>query len=118
MLLLSLQPLSQQSWAGQLTPVAANEPFWASSRDAPGLVAAGQAVYAPAGTIAPQVEPAFTAHGSPGFAAGTSNATPPGPPVISAVIDGGGSGGSRAGVLDGGRSAPGYPAGTIDEGGA
>ena len=74
-LLVSVVPLSQQSWAGQLQPVAANEPFWASSRDVPGLIAAGQAIYAPSGTVAPPVEPAWCAHGTPGFAAGTSNST-------------------------------------------
>lgn len=72
-LMVSLQPLSRSSWAGQLTPVAANEAFWAMSRDAPGLVADGQAVYAPPDTVAPPIEPAWTAHGSPGFGAGTSN---------------------------------------------
>jgi hypothetical protein len=75
-LMVSVVPLSQQSWAGELSPVAANVPFWASSRDAPGLVAAGQAIYAPSGTIPPPVEPAYTAHGTPGFAAGTSNSSP------------------------------------------
>jgi hypothetical protein len=72
-LMVSLQPLSRSSWAGQLTPVAANEVFWASSRDAPGLAADGQAEYAPPGTIAPPVEPPRTVHGQPGFGAGTSN---------------------------------------------
>lgn len=72
-LMVSLKPLSQSSWAGQLTPIAANQVFWAMTRDAPGLVANGQAVYAPPGTIAPSPEPRYTAHGSPGFGAGTSN---------------------------------------------
>ena len=74
-LMVSLQPLSQSSWAGQLPPVASGEVFWASSRDAPGLVADGQAIYAPPGTVAPPVEPQWTAHGTPGFGAGTSNCT-------------------------------------------
>jgi hypothetical protein len=72
-LMVSLKPLTQFSWAGQLSPVAANVVFWAMTRDAPGLVANGQAVYAPPGTVAPQVEPKWTAHGQPGFGAGTSN---------------------------------------------
>jgi hypothetical protein len=75
-LMVSLQPLTQSSWAGQLPPVGAGEAFWASSRDAPGLVANNQAEYAPPGTIAPPVEPARTVHGSPGFGAGTSNCSP------------------------------------------
>ena len=105
-LLVSVVPLSQQSWAGQLQPVAANEPFWASSRDVPGLIAAGQAIYAPSGTIAPPVEPPYTAHGTPGFAAGTSNSSSPGPPVIPALIDAGRASGSSAYVISGG-TAPG-----------
>jgi len=74
--MISLQPLSQSSWAGQLTPVAEGAAFWALTRDAPGLVADGQAVYAPPGTVAPPVEPAHTVHGQPGFGAGTSNSSP------------------------------------------
>jgi hypothetical protein len=75
-LMVSLQPLSRSSWAGQLTPVTVGAAFWASSREAPGLVAAGQAEIAPPGTIAPPVEPPHTVHGSPGFGAGTSNSSP------------------------------------------
>ena len=74
-LMVSLQPLSQQAWSGQLPPIAANEPFWASSRDVPSLVAAGLAELAPPDTVAPPVEPAYTAWGSPGFGAGTSNSS-------------------------------------------
>ena len=75
-LMVSLQPLNRASWAGQLAPVAANTAFWAMTRDAPGLVADGQAVYAPPDTVAPPVEPPHTVHGSPGFGAGTSNSSP------------------------------------------
>ena len=74
-LMLALAPLSQSSWAGRLPDVATGEAFWASSRDVPSLVAAGLAELAPPDTVAPPVEPAYTAHGSPGFAAGTSNAS-------------------------------------------
>jgi len=74
-LMVSLQPLTQQCWAGKLPNISAGEPFWASSRDVPGLIATGQAAYAPAGTIAPPVEPPDTVHGTPGFAAGTSNSS-------------------------------------------
>ena len=73
--MVALQPLAQNSWAGYLPGVAAGQPFWASSRDVPGLLAAGQAEYAPEGTVMPPVEPPHTAHGSPGFGAGTSNCT-------------------------------------------
>jgi len=105
-LMLSAVPLSQQSWAGQLQAIAANEPFWASSRDVPALIAAGQATYAPPDTIAPPVEPPYTAHGTPGFAAGTSNSSSPGPPVIPALIDAGRASGSSTYVISGG-TAPG-----------
>ena len=74
--MVALADLSQSSWAGRLPNVAVNEAFWASSRDVPGLVAAGLAELAPEGTVAPPVEPAWTAHGTPGFGAGTSNSTP------------------------------------------
>jgi hypothetical protein len=72
-LLVALQPLTQQAWSEKLANIAIGEAFWASSREAPGLVANEQAEYAPEGTIAPPVEPAWTAHGIPGFGAGTSN---------------------------------------------
>jgi hypothetical protein len=75
-LMVALQPLEQGTWAGRLPNVGVNEAFWASGRDAVSLVAAGLAEYAPDGTIAPPPEPAFTAHGTPGFGAGTSNSSP------------------------------------------
>lgn len=66
--------LYQASWAGRLPDITTvGQVFWASSRDAPGLAAAGYASYAPEGTLAPPVEPPWTAHGSAGFGAGTSN---------------------------------------------
>lgn len=74
-LMLALAELSQSAWSGRLPNVANGEAFWASSRDVPSLIAAGLAEIAPNGTVAPPVEPAYTAHGSPGFAAGTSNAS-------------------------------------------
>lgn len=74
-LMIALTDLSQSSWAGRLPNVGANEAFWASARDAVSLVAAGQAEYAPPDTVAPPPEPAWTVHGSPGFAAGTSNSS-------------------------------------------
>jgi hypothetical protein len=115
-LMVSVVPLSQQSWAGQLQNVGTGQPFWASSRDVPGLVAAGQAVYAPSGTPAPPVEPAYTAHGTPGFAAGTSNSSSPGLPVLPSVLAGGPAGGSRTATVSGGGAAAAYPAGVVSGG--
>ena len=74
-LMIALQPLGQQTWAGKLPSVAVSEAFWASSRDVPSLIAASLAELAPPGTVAPPVEPAWCANGSPGFAAGTSNSS-------------------------------------------
>lgn len=74
-LMIALKPLSQSAWSGNLPDISVSAAFWASSRDVPGLIAAGLAELAPEGTIAPPVEPAWTAWGSPGFGAGTSNST-------------------------------------------
>lgn len=74
-LMVALQPLSQAAWSGRLPDVTAGEAFWASTRDSASLIAAGLAEVAPAGTAAPPAEPAWTAYGSPGFGAGTSNCT-------------------------------------------
>jgi hypothetical protein len=73
--MIALAELSQSSWAGRLPDVAIGQPFWASSRDVPSLIAAGLAENAPPGTVAPPVEPRYTAHGTPGFGAGTSNSS-------------------------------------------
>lgn len=74
-LLVALQPLTKSSWAGRLPNIAVGDAFWASGMEAPGLVAAGQAEIAPPDTVAPPAEPRYTAHGSPGFGAGTSNSS-------------------------------------------
>jgi hypothetical protein len=68
-------PLFQAAWSGRLPNVNAGEAFWASSLDAPDLVAAGLAELAPPDTVAPPVEPKWCAHGTAGFGAGTSNCT-------------------------------------------
>ncbi len=73
--MVALQPLYQASWSGRLPDVTTGEAFWASSLDAPSLAAAGLAELAPTGTVAPPAEPAWTAHGTAGFAAGTSNSS-------------------------------------------
>lgn len=74
-LLVALQTLSRWTWAGRTPDVTTGDAFWSDSREAPGLIAAGQAEIAPEGTVAPPAEPAYTAHGSPGFGAGTSNSS-------------------------------------------
>jgi hypothetical protein len=74
-LMIALTDLSQSAWSGLLPPVTAGEAFWANSRQVPSLTAAGQAELAPEGTPEPPHEPRYTAHGSPGFGAGTSNSS-------------------------------------------
>jgi hypothetical protein len=74
-LMVALAELSRSAWSGRLPNVSVSEPFWASSRDVPSLIAAGLAELAPPDTVAPPVEPAYTAWGSPGFGAGTSNSS-------------------------------------------
>lgn len=68
--------LNVSAWSGRLPNVNAGEAFWAPARNAVSLVAAGQAEYAPDGTIAPPPEPPHTVHGTPGVGAGTSNSSP------------------------------------------
>jgi hypothetical protein len=67
--------LKQYSQAGPLPKVAPGQAFWANSRQAPILASGGLATYAPPNTPAPSPEPAWTVHGVPGLAAGTSNAS-------------------------------------------
>jgi hypothetical protein len=74
-LMVALTDLYQATWSGRLPDVSTGEAFWASSLDAPSLAAAGLAEIAPEGTVAPPPEPRFTAHGSAGFGAGTSNSS-------------------------------------------
>lgn len=74
-LMIAQMKLSQYSQAGPLPPVLAGAAFWANSRQAPMLATAGQAVYAPPGTVPPAPEPGWTVNGQPGMAAGTTNAS-------------------------------------------
>jgi hypothetical protein len=74
-LLIALRELEQSTRSGRLPEVRAGHPFWARSKDAAGLVAAGLAAYAPAGTQL-RPEPPYTVSEVPGLAAGTSNASP------------------------------------------
>lgn len=122
-LLVALQPLTQSAWSGPLPDVSAGDPFWASSREAPTLVADGYAEYPPPGTVAPPPEPAWTVRGTPGFGAGTSNCSHPWTPSPGGTADGGWAPvpGPQAygGVIDGGPEADGgTPAGVLDGGGA
>jgi hypothetical protein len=120
MVSLSSEPLYQAAWSGRLPNVAIGEAFWASSRDVPGLLAAGLAELAPEGTPAPPAEPAWTAHGQPGFAAGTSNSSHQWVPSAGGTADGGGPAPAGqqdyGGVIDGGPPDGGTPAGTLDGG--
>jgi hypothetical protein len=68
--------LNRSAWSGRLPNVNAGEAFWAPARNAVSLVAAGQAEYAPDGTVAPPPEPPHTVHGTAGFGKGASNASP------------------------------------------
>lgn len=74
-LMRALQPLTKSAWSGRLPDIAVGDAFWSNTREAPALITAGQAEYAPPGTVAPPAEPRYTVHGSPGFAAGTSNSS-------------------------------------------
>jgi hypothetical protein len=74
-LMIALRELEQSARSGRLPEVLAGQPFWARAADAAWLVAAGLAAYAPAGTQL-RPEPPYTVSEVPGFARGTSNASP------------------------------------------
>lgn len=74
-LIIALARLSQQTSSGRPPDVPAGSPFWARSTDAAGLVVAGLAAYAPAGTTLRPSQP-WSVRGVPGSARGTSNASP------------------------------------------
>lgn len=75
-LMTALVPLQQTSWAGRLPNVAPGQPFWCKPIDVTPLTSAGYARAWQAGDpVAPAWEPAYTAHGIPGIAAGTTNAS-------------------------------------------
>ena len=120
--MIALAELSRSAWSGRLPDVAEGDPFWASSRDVPSLLAAGLAELAPPDTVAPPVEPAWTAHGQPGFGVGTSNSSHQWTPAPGGDVDGGPAytaSQSWSGVIDGGPDAAGGgPAGVIDGGDA
>jgi hypothetical protein len=75
-LMTALVPLQQTSWAGRLPNVAPGQPFWAKPHDVQPLASAGYArAWQQGDPPAPAPEPRFTAHGTPGVAAGTTNAS-------------------------------------------
>lgn len=75
-LMTALVQLQQTSWAGRLPNVAPGQPFWCKPADVAALESAGYARAWQAGDPpAPPFEPPWTAHGIPGIAAGTSNAS-------------------------------------------
>lgn len=75
--MVALRPLIQASWGGRLPNVTVGETFWASAADAGWLAANGYARAWVAGSDGPlpPPEPRWTAHGSAGFGAGTSNSS-------------------------------------------
>jgi hypothetical protein len=61
--------------AERLADIQPGSCFWARLDGAAGLIAAGQAAYAPAGTPWPLAEPPWTARGVAGAGRGTTNSS-------------------------------------------
>jgi hypothetical protein len=74
-LMIALATLGRYGQSGQLPPVQAGEAFFTRERETAGLVANGQAAYAPAATPLPRPEPPWTVRGVPGAGRATSNAS-------------------------------------------
>jgi len=75
-LMTALAVLCQSTWAGRLADVQPGQAFWARYADQAGLIEAGLARGWQAGDPpAPAPEPAYTAHGTAGFGAGTTNSS-------------------------------------------
>jgi hypothetical protein len=72
-LMIALVTVGRYDQSGQLPPVQAGEAFFVVERDTAGLVANGQAAYAPVGTPLPQPEPPWTVTMVPGLGRATSN---------------------------------------------
>lgn len=83
----ALTTLQQTSWAGRLPNVSPGQAFWCKPVDVQPLISAGYAVTAPPGTPAPLPEPSLTAHGIPGIAAGTTNASRSPAVPVQGVLD-------------------------------
>jgi hypothetical protein len=73
-LMTAITTLRQNTAVGYLGAIQPGTTFWASAADAPNLLANSMAIIAPPGATA-RPEPPLTAHGTPGIAAGTSNAS-------------------------------------------
>ena len=74
--MVALQPLTQAGWGGRLPNVTIGETFWASLIQYQSLLNAGQArPWTPADGPLPPPEPRWTANGTAGIAAGTSNSS-------------------------------------------
>jgi hypothetical protein len=75
-LMVALTELQQTSNAGRLPNVKAGHSFWCKYSDVAPLTSAGYArAWQPGDPPAPLPEPPYTAHGIPGIAAGTTNAS-------------------------------------------
>jgi hypothetical protein len=73
-LMTALTELAQTAWSGRLPNVAPGQPFWCKQRDVVPLEQAGYArLWAQGDPPAPLPEPRYTANGSAGIAAGTTN---------------------------------------------
>jgi len=74
--MVALVELQQTSWAGRLPNVAPGKPFWCKPLDSELLINAGYArEWIQGDPPMPPPEPPYTVHGSPGLAAGTTNAS-------------------------------------------
>jgi hypothetical protein len=67
--------LSAQNQSGKLPDVLPGQKFWTDPDYVNGLIAAGRATLAPAGTTPPRPLP-YIVRGVPGLGAGTSNSSP------------------------------------------
>lgn len=75
-LMTALTLLQQTAWSGRLPNVQPGATFWCKPVDVAPLTSAGYARAWQAGDPpAPPWEPPWTVHGSPGLAAGTTNAS-------------------------------------------
>lgn len=75
-LMTALTELQQTAWSGRLPNVAPGQPFWCKQQDVGPLTSAGYArAWQQGDPVAPLPEPPYTAHGTPGIAAGTTNAS-------------------------------------------
>jgi hypothetical protein len=75
--MVALTRLYQALWSGRIPDVQAGQAFWARYADSSGLIAGGLArLWVNGDPALPPPEQPHTAHGIPGFAAGTANNSP------------------------------------------